>query len=176
MIVSLIAAVAENGVIGSGNRLPWRLPADLRRFKELTLGHTVIMGRKTLESIGRPLPSRRNIVVTGRPSLGISGVEIARSIEEALKLCDGEREVFVIGGARIYAEAFRYVSRIHLTRIHRSIPGDTHFPEWDQREFRLVSRVDHSESGENPLPFSYLQYERFPEHGAESERSPAGKP
>lgn len=164
MIVSLIAAVAENGVIGTENRLPWKIPADLRRFKALTSGHSVIMGRKTLESIGRPLPSRRNIVITRNRALRtFPGVEIAGSIEEALGLCDQETEAFILGGAQIYAVALRYASRIYLTQVHRPVAGDAFFPEWNREDFKLVSRDDYPESVDNPLPFSYLVYERLRE-------------
>lgn len=160
MILSLIAAAAENGVIGAGNALPWRLPADLRRFKALTLHHPVIMGRKTLESIGRALPCRRNLVLTRASGFFFPGVEAVGSIEEALELCSQEIEVFVIGGAQIYAQALQFADRIYLTRIHRTIPGDAYLPEWDSGMFRLVSREDHPESVETPLSFSYLVFER----------------
>jgi len=128
MIISLIVAVAENGVIGRENRLPWHLPEDLRHFKRVTMGHPVIMGRKTHESLGRPLPGRRNIVITRQPEYAAAGCEVVHSLAGALALCSGADEVFVIGGAAVYGEALPQASRIYLTRVRTAASGDTRFP------------------------------------------------
>ncbi|HMM53427.1 MAG TPA: dihydrofolate reductase [Candidatus Desulfobacillus sp.] len=139
--LSLVAAIAANGVIGSDNAMPWHLSEDLKRFKALTLGHAVVMGRRTFESIGRPLPGRRNIVVTRNANWRAPGCETAASLDEALALCGGDAgEVFVIGGAQIYAEALPRAQRLYLTEIHRDFPGDTRFPDFDRRDWREVSR------------------------------------
>jgi dihydrofolate reductase len=126
--VSLIVAMDRQRVIGHQGRLPWHLPEDLKRFKSLTMGHAMIMGRKTHESIGRLLPGRRSIIVTRQRDYTVPGALVVHSIEEALKACAGEDEVFVIGGAEIYAQALACADRIHLTELHDSVPGDTWFP------------------------------------------------
>lgn len=157
--LSLIAAVAANGVIGSDNALPWRLPADLKRFKALTLGHPVIMGRKTHESIGRPLPGRRNIVVSRNAAYGAEGVEVSASLEAALAACqdDGE-EVFVIGGAQLYTAALPLAQRLYLTEIHAGFAGDAHFPEFDRNAWRETARERHR--GEEDIAFDFAVYDR----------------
>lgn len=129
MIISIIAAMASNGAIGRDGGLPWHLPADLRRFRELTTGHTVIMGRKTFESIGRPLPERVNIVITRQAGFGEPGVTVAGSLEEALSMASGEGEVFICGGGEIYLQALPLADRIYLTLIDRPFDGDAFFPE-----------------------------------------------
>ncbi len=139
--LSLIAAVAANGVIGSDNALPWRLPEDLKRFKMLTMGHPIIMGRKTFESIGRPLPGRRNIVISRNTAFMAEGCETASTLEAALAACNGTTdEVFVIGGAQIYAEAMPQADRLYLTEIRMDFPGDARFPEYDRQDWREFSR------------------------------------
>jgi dihydrofolate reductase len=163
MKLSLIVAVAENGVIGARNGLPWRIPADLKRFKLLTRGHPVIMGRKTYDSIGKPLPERRNIVITRQDGWTAAGVESVATLEAAIKLCEREPEIFVIGGAQIYALALPHADRLYLTRVHRIVDGDAYFPRWEDQEFRLIQREEHPETADNPLPFSYLDYERVTE-------------
>ena len=159
MTVSVIVAVARNGVIGDKNSLLWHISEDLQRFKQLTRGHSVIMGRRTFESIGRPLPERTNIVVT-RGDAHFEGCLRAGSLEEALKMCEGEDEVFVIGGAQIYAQALPTADRLYITVVDRDYAGDTTFPEWDRDEWRLVSR-DHFDRGEKyEYPFAFELYER----------------
>lgn len=141
MKLSIIVAVAENGVIGRDNRLPWRISADLKRFKSLTLGHHLLMGRKTFQSIGRPLPGRTIIVLSrGTPELP-AGVEIAGSLVEATALARaaGETETFVAGGAAIYAEALPRTDTLYLTSVAATIEGDTHFPDWNRGEWQLFS-------------------------------------
>lgn len=165
MIVSLIAAMSENRVIGKGGGLPWRLPADLRRFKRLTSGHTVIMGRKTFESIGeQPLPGRRNIVVTRRTNVAPKGVEIARGVEEALRAA-GERAapgetVYVVGGGEIYRAAFSLADRLDLTIVHGAFEGDTFFPAFDESAWRLTSDERHEADDQHAHAYSFRVYER----------------
>jgi len=157
--LALIAAVAANGVIGSDNALPWRLPEDLKRFKALTLGHPVIMGRKTFESIGRPLPGRRNLVITRNAGYRADGCEVLDSLEAALAACAGSTdEVFVIGGAQIYAEALPLAQRLYLTEIRRDYPGDARFPEWSRAQWKEVARE--RRCGEDGLPYDFADYER----------------
>jgi dihydrofolate reductase len=135
---SIIAAVAENDVIGNGNALPWRIPEDLARFKALTLGHTLIMGRKTFDSIGRPLPGRTTLVLTRRPDFAAPGVLVAHDLDEAVALAPGAH-VFVAGGADIYALFLPIASKLFLTRVHGVYDGDTRFPPFDRSAFKLVS-------------------------------------
>jgi len=138
-MLSLIVAVAENGVIGRDNALPWHISEDLRYFKQVTSGKTVIMGRKTHQSIGRPLPNRTNIVVTRDPGFKAEGVLIAHSLEDALaKSADGE--AVVIGGSSLFADALARADRFYLTEIHRAYEGDVHFPAWDRNAWREAAR------------------------------------
>ncbi|MDR2239223.1 MAG: dihydrofolate reductase [Zoogloeaceae bacterium] len=156
--LSLIAAVAANGVIGSENALPWRLPEDLKHFKTLTTGHPVVMGRKTFESIGRPLPARRNIIVTRNTAYAAQGCETAASLPAALAACPDAGEVFVIGGAQIYAEALPLAARLYLTEIQKEFAGDARFPALDRRLWRETSR-DRRRSGDG-LDFDFVIYDR----------------
>jgi len=129
MIISLIAAMSENRVIGAGNRIPWSIPSDLRRFNEITMGHPVIFGRKTFESIGRPLQGRKNIILTEQRNYRIEGASVVHSLADALNLCSNEEEVFICGGGSLYQETISRADRIYLTEIHRVYEGDTFFPE-----------------------------------------------
>jgi dihydrofolate reductase len=141
MVVSLVVAVAENGVIGRENALPWHLPDDLRHFKRMTIGRPVIMGRKTFESIGRPLPKRMNIVVSRNKDFTADGVTVAHSLREALDLAtrpSGNGEVAVIGGAALFAEALPLADRLYLTEVHDSPEGDVFFPEFDRSAWETV--------------------------------------
>ena len=161
MSISIIAAMGTNRVIGRGNGLPWNLPADTRFFKETTRGHPVIMGRKTFDTMGKPLPGRRNIVITRRPHLEIPGTEVVSSLEAALSLVNvQEEEVFIIGGSEIYEMALAIADRMYLTLIHESFEGDTFFPEFDESDWVVVSRRDHEADERNPHAFSFLTYER----------------
>jgi len=165
MTVSLIAAVASNGVIGRNGGLPWHLPADLRRFKELTMGHHLLVGRTTWETINRPLPGRAFVVVSRRPGYEAPGASVVDSLDAGLRLAEqaGDREPFVAGGAAIYREALErdLVDRVHLTTIHRSYEGDTRFPDWDRSGWRLVSRESHPADVEADRPaFDFMVYER----------------
>ena len=161
MSISIIAAMGTNRVIGRGNGLPWNLPADTRFFKETTRGHPVIMGRKTFDTMGKPLPGRRNIVITRRPHLEIPGTEVVSSLEAALSLVNvQEEEVFIIGGSEIYEMALAIADRMYLTLIHESFEGDTFFPEFDESDWVVVSRRDREADERNPHAFSFLTYER----------------
>ncbi len=158
--IALIAAQAENRVIGLDNEMPWHLPEDLQYFKQVTLGKPVIMGRKTFESIGRPLPGRTNIVVTRQPEWRAEGVVAASGLEQALCLAERESpdELMVIGGAQIYAEALPLAKRIYLTQIHKKVEGDAWFPELSD-QWELVSRRD-GHSDKQDLGYSFLTFER----------------
>ena len=144
MIISILAAIAENGTIGSGGGLPWHLPNDFRRVKQMTTGHTLIMGRKTFESIGKPLPNRRSIVLSRDASLLIEGVDVVQSLEAALRAAEmaGETEAYVFGGAGVFAQALPLADRLDLTIVHATIDGDTHFPthssDWNPHNWQLV--------------------------------------
>jgi dihydrofolate reductase len=156
--VSVIVAVAANGVIGRDNGLPWRLPADLARFRRLTMGHGLIIGRRTWESIGRPLPGRSMIVLSTRAGFAPAGVAVARSLDEALRLAPGE-EVFVGGGAEVYRQALPVASRLHITRIAREVEGDTIFPAHDTGGWRLVEDERHEADGGQPA-YAFQTWER----------------
>ena len=158
MKLSLIAAVARNGVIGIDNRLPWHLPEDLAFFKQTTMGCPVIMGRKTWESLGRPLPGRRNIVITRQTGYQATGAEIATSLAQALEMTRDLTEVFVIGGAQIYAESLSVASRIVATEVHAQIPGDAFFPELDSNTWQETSRSQ--QPAENGLSYDLVEYRR----------------
>ena len=162
--ISLIVAMAANRVIGRDNALPWRLPADLRRFKKVTMGHTLVMGRKTYESIGRPLPGRRTVVVTRRTGWTATNhpdaVQVVHSLEEALAAASGESEVFVAGGGEIFREILPRADRIHLTRIDAEIPGDTTFPDFDPTAWKIVEEEHHEPDAENPFPYTFQILDR----------------
>lgn len=144
MTLTAIAAVARNGVIGAQGDLPWRLPADLRRFKALTTGHVLVMGRKTFESIGRALPGRTTIVVTRRPGWSADGVRVASSVDDALAAAaELGPETFVAGGAEIYAQTLAHADRLELTEVHAEPEGDTFFPELDRSAWLEVAREPH---------------------------------
>ncbi len=160
MRLSAIVAMAANRVIGANNQLPWRLPADLARFKRLTMGHTLLVGRKTYESIGRPLPGRTFVVVTRQRDYAPAGVKVAHTVDQALALAQGDDEVFVAGGAEIYAQTMDRLNRLYLTRIERDFAGDTYFPEVDLSGWALVEQEHHPASGPEALPYSFLTYER----------------
>lgn len=155
MIVSVVVAVAENNAIGKDNQLLWHLPADLKHFKQITTGHTIIMGRKTFDSIGKPLPNRRNIVITRSVGLEIAGVEVVNTIEEALLLCASETEVFIIGGAEIYKSAMERTDRIYLTRVHESYAADAFFPEINANDWNEVDVEPHQPDEKNKVAYTF---------------------
>ena len=156
--IYLIAAVAKNGVIGANGKLPWRLPEDLKHFKNLTLGHPIIMGRRTWESFGRPLPGRENIVISRRAGFEAPGASVAATLEGAIALCTGEPVAFVIGGAEIYAAALPLADGLVLTEIDRDYEGDTHFPAWDREAWR-VSQIE-THTSDDGVRFDFVLYER----------------
>ncbi|MGH8271353.1 MAG: type 3 dihydrofolate reductase [Gammaproteobacteria bacterium] len=158
--VALVAAVAENGVIGRGGVMPWHLPADLAHFKRITMGKPIVMGRRTFEAIGRALPGRRNIVVTRAAEFSAPGVERAASPEEALALAGDAAEVMVIGGAELYRAALPLARRIYLTRVHAEVAGDTFFPELDDREWRELAREKRAADEKNACALTFLTLER----------------
>lgn len=164
--LAIIVAAAQNGVIGRDNGLPWHLPEDLRYFKRRTLGKPIVMGRKTFESIGRPLPGRKNIVISRNRAFAAPGVEVVASLEEAIALAasiahaDGALECVVIGGAEIYREALPRADRLYFTEVHAAVDGDAmlppiHWPDWQE-----VSREHHKASADNPLDYSFVVFER----------------
>ncbi len=157
MIVSLIVAMDQNRGIGVNNKLPWHLPADLKRFRELTMGHHIIVGRKTFESIGRPLPGRDTIIVTRNENYQAAGCLIVHSLAEALALAQerGETEVFVCGGAEIYAQAMPLADRIYLTEVQAEVEADTFFPDYDHEQWSEQEIVHHSADGKNQYPFTF---------------------
>jgi len=158
--VYLVAAVAANRVIGAGGKLPWRLPEDLRHFKALTLGHPVIMGRKTWESIGRPLPGRRSIVISRNSAYMAPGAEVVTSLDDALGLCDGAPEAFVIGGAELYRLALARADRLLITEIDHDFDGDTRFPAPDPAQWREAARDHHARTDERPFAVDFVEYVR----------------
>ena len=161
MTISIIAALASNNVIGRGNQMPWHLSADLKRFKALTMGHHLVMGRKTFESIGRPLPGRTTVVVTRRGDFSAPEVVVAASLDAALDLARGDGEVFIAGGADIYEQMIHRADRMYLTRVHADVEGDAFFPDFDDvTEWSLVDSEHHEPDDKNPLPYSFLTYER----------------
>ena len=160
MTVSIIVAIGENHAIGKNNQLLWHMPNDLKHFKDITSGRTIIMGRKTFDSVGKPLPRRRNIVVT-RQDITIPGCEVVKSIEDGLALCKDEDEVFIGGGAEIYKLAMHLTDRIYLTIIHKSFDADTFFPEIDKTEWKEVEHEDFEPDEKNPLPYSFITLERL---------------
>ena len=157
--LTIIVAVAENGVIGSGNQLPWRLPDDLKRFKALSLGKPMIMGRKTYDSIGRPLPGRLNIVVSRRGDLQIPGCTVVTSLTEAIAAAGAVDEIVIIGGADIYRQVLPRVQTIHLTRVHATVPGDVHFPELAANEWRELATEYHPADERHAHAFTFTTFE-----------------
>ena len=158
--IYIVAAVASNGTIGARGRLPWHLPGDLKHFKSLTLGHPVIMGRRTWESLGRPLPGRENIVVTRKAGYEAPGAAVASSLDAALALCAGEAVAFVIGGSELYAAAVPIAAGLVLTEIHRDYEGDARFPEYDRSHWRETRRERHTAA--DGTKFDFVMYEPRP--------------
>ena len=159
--ISIIAAMARQRVIGLHNRLPWRLPADLSHFRSTTLGHTVIMGRKNYESIGRPLPGRLNVVLSSNPGYLAPGCRVVPSFNGALDAAGDDPEIFIIGGAQVYSQALPQTTRMYLTLIDAIIEGDTWFPEYESREWRETARTEYGPDAENPYPLSFLTLQRI---------------
>lgn len=161
MTISMIFAMDRNRVIGIDNKLPWRLPADMAYFRKATMGHTVLMGRKTYESIGKPLDGRRNVIVTTNRDFQAEGCLVVHSVEEAMSLADGdENEVFVIGGAEIYRLVLPFADRLHVTEIDHEFAGDAFFPEIDDRIWEPVSVEQGVTDEKNPYSYRFVVYER----------------
>jgi len=158
--VALVVAMTGAGVIGAGGTLPWHLPADLRRFRRITLGHPVVMGRRTHESIGRPLPQRHNIVVTRRSDYRAPDCTVVHGLEQALQAAAGDGEVMVIGGAALYREALAGAGRIYLTEVHADLAGDVYFPAFDRDAWVEISREDHLPDANNAQAYSFVVLER----------------
>ncbi len=158
--LSAVVAVAKNGTIGRGNTLPWRLRSDLQRFKRLTMGHSIIMGRKTFESIGKPLPGRQTIVLTRQNDTTIEGVEIANSIADAVALVPNDSTPFVVGGADIYRVAMPMVTNLYLTRVLADIDGDSYFGPWDESDFECLERSFVPADAFNEWPSEFLHFVR----------------
>jgi dihydrofolate reductase len=159
MTISLLLAMDRNNGIGIDNKLPWRLPADMAYFKRLTEGHTVLMGRRTYESIGRPLPNRRNVVVTRDRSWRAAGCEVVHDLGEALERYGREDELFVIGGGEVFAAVMPFADKLYITRIEHEFAADTFFPAVDESVWRLVSRVPGVKDERNPYDYAFLVYE-----------------
>jgi len=160
MIISMIAAMAKNNVIGIKNGLPWDLPADMKHFREITSGKTVIMGARTFESIGKALPKRRNIVITLDKNQIAEGAEIVFSLDEAIESCKNEGEVMIIGGASIYRQFLPKAQRVYLTVIDGEFEGDAFFPEMDMNEWKIVNEEKHEADEKNSHPYAFKVFER----------------
>ncbi len=158
--LSIIVAMAQNHTIGVNNTLPWRCPEDLRHFKALTMGHHMIMGRKTFESIGKPLPGRTTIVVTRNTDLDIAGCLIAHSLEQAVAACAGDDKIFIVGGAELYAQALPLVDTLFVTEIQQEVTGDAHFPELNPSDWLEVSRELHRQAIPQALQYHFVEYRR----------------
>jgi len=162
MRLIILAAVANNQVIGNNNQLLWHLPSDLKRFKETTMGHTMIMGRKTFESIGKPLPGRKTIVITRNEHYAANGCEVVTNLREALCKVKDECNVFVVGGGDVYRQTINlYLTRkLYITRVYANFEGDSFFPTVDCDKWELFEREDHQADEKNPYPYSFLTYKR----------------
>ena len=159
-MISIIVAIAENGVIGDKNALLWNIKEDMRRFRTTTTGHPVIMGRKTFESLGsKPLPKRKNIVIT-RSDVEFEGAFVAHSLEEAIAMAEGDEEIFIMGGAQIYAQSLDIADRMYITRVERDYEGDTSFPEIDYSKWTLVKEERFERGEEYESPFAFLVYDK----------------
>lgn len=161
MKTSIIVAIGNNNEIGKGNEMLWHLPADLLHFKETTSGHPVIMGRKTFESIGRPLPNRQNIVITRNNDYKRDGVKICSSLDEALKIFkDSDKEVFIIGGGEIYRQAMSIADKLYVTKVDGDFDADTFFPEINDEEWGKVSEEAHEPDDKNHYPYKFIEYKK----------------
>lgn len=160
MTISIVAAMAENRVIGRHNQLPWHLPADLKHFRRLTMGKAVLMGRKTFESIGKPLAGRTNIIITRNPRFQADKCAVVHSIEEAFTAVKTGEELMVIGGASFYEQALPLADHMYLTLVHTTPRGDAFFPQYNEEEWREIERSDYEADDANPYPYSFIVMER----------------
>ncbi len=158
--LELVVAVADNGMIGREQGLPWRQKADLRHFKAITLGHPILMGRRTWESIGRPLPGRLNLVLSGRRDLVLPGATVVDSVAAAVRAAGAVPTVFVIGGATLYELTLPAATAVHLTEVHAAPDGDVRFPPWNRADWIEADRVDHAADADNDYPYSFVTYRR----------------
>ncbi|MBP1637804.1 MAG: dihydrofolate reductase [Bacteroidetes bacterium] len=159
--ISIIAAVSDNLAIGKNNKLLWHLPADMKHFKEMTTGHAVVMGKRTFESLPNgPLPNRKNIVLTSIPEGDFDKYYEATSIKDAIFLCENEEEVFIIGGASIFAQAIKSVDNMYITWVHGNFEADSFFPKINPKEWSEISREEHEADERNPYPYAFTQYQR----------------
>ncbi|THE10388.1 dihydrofolate reductase [Bacillus timonensis] len=164
-MISLLLAMDKNQLIGKDNDLPWRLPADLAYFKRVTMGHPIIMGRKTYDSIGRPLPGRENIIVTRDTSYKAEGCMVIHSIEEIVKMSEEtQQELFVIGGAEIFKEILPNTDRLYITEIDEEFEGDTYFPAFDKSEWKVISKEKGIKDEKNPYEYTFFVYEKIPQN------------
>lgn len=161
MIISIIAAMADNRVIGIDNKLPWALPADMQWFRKNTMGKPILMGRRTYDSIGKPLPKRRNIVISGNASLKIEGCEIVTSVADAFQCCVNENEIMIIGGASFYEQTLPLASRLYLTLVHAEPIGDAWFPEIDFNQWQEIERTEHPVDMANAYSCSFVILEKI---------------
>lgn len=159
-MLSLIVAMDQQGVIGINNSLPWRLSADLKNFKKVTMGKPIVMGRKTYESIGKPLPGRENIIITRSDDYEVEGCKVFNTLEEMYEYCADVEEVVIIGGAELYKQTFAKVDRIYLTEVHTKVEGDTFFPEFDRSQWREVERKEFEANEKNQYAFSFTVLDR----------------
>ena len=160
MSVSIIAAMSTKRVIGFKNRLPWSLPGDLKRFQTLTMGHYLVLGRKTFESIGRPLPGRKIVVLTKKSDYVAQNVQIAHSLSEALRFAQADNEIFIGGGKELYQQTLPIADRLYITIVDGKFEGDTHFPRFDKSDWNLLSLKTHNPDSQNKYPYSFLTYEK----------------
>jgi dihydrofolate reductase len=168
MRLSIIAALSSNNVIGRNNELPWHLSTDLKRFKALTMGHHLLMGRRTFDTVGRPLPGRTTVVITHRGDFAAEGVTVVHSVEDAIRVAEqtGDAEPFLAGGAQIYEQSIHRADRMYLTRVHADLEGDAFFPDFDDvAEWRLVDAEHFDADEKNNYPFSFLTYDRVASGG-----------
>jgi len=160
MSVSIIVAMAQNRTIGVNNTLPWRCPEDLKHFKALTMGHHMIMGRKTFDSIGKPLPGRTTVIVTRNDALKVDGCLVAHSLSEAIKLCASDTDIFIVGGADIYAQSMALADTLYITEIQEDVDGDAHFPEFDRNAWQVTAREVRSQTEPQALEYHFVTYRR----------------
>jgi len=160
MIISIIVAASRNHVIGKSNQLIWHLSADLKRFKKLTTGHTIIMGRKTFESIGKPLPNRNSVIVTKQLDYLVEGCEVVHSLEEALIKSNNQDEIFIIGGGSVYKEALPKADKLYMTLVHQDFEGDTYFPKLNTNDWDTIAREDCLPDDKNEYAYSFIDYKR----------------
>lgn len=158
--LSIIVAMAKNRTIGVNNTLPWRCPEDLKHFKALTMGHHMIMGRKTFDSIGKALPGRTTVVVTRDRNLQIEGCLVAHSLPDAIKLCAADSQTFIVGGAEIYTQSLDYIDNLYITEIQQDVEGDAHFPEFDSSRWQEVAREIRHQQSPQTLEYHFVTYHR----------------